>query len=144
MQIQIEYKQCSTNFFFINLITLRAFVLWTEEFQINMANNAKVFHAVSRTLRLHIQVNPWWRIMAEMEMSLEFFTLLLFTQFFMSDAADSFLPLSGPFYSGLISAGCVLNSEKLRRKSKEVFGGREGRRADESDGDFGVEVKSEL
>lgn len=79
MQIQIEYKQCSTNFFFINLITLGAFVLRTEEFQINMANNAKVFHAVSRTLRLQIQVNPWWRIMAEMEMSLEFFTLLLFT-----------------------------------------------------------------
>lgn len=74
----------------------------------------------------------------------EFFTLLLFTQFFMSDAADSFLPLPIPFYSGLNSVGCVLNPERLRGKSQELFGGREGRRADESDGDFCVEVKSEL
>lgn len=28
-----------------------------------------------------------------------------------------------------------LNSEKVRRKSKELFGGGEGKRADESDGD---------
>lgn len=61
--------------------------------------------------------------MAEMEMSLSFFT-----QFFMSDAADSFLPLCSPFYSGLNSAGCVLNSEKLRRKrARSCLGGeREG------------------
>lgn len=45
--------------------------------------------------------------MAEMEMSQLVFYPLLFTQFFMSDAADTLLLLPSPFYYGLNFAGGV-------------------------------------
>lgn len=54
----------------------------------------------------------------------------------MSDAADSLFPLSSPFYSGLNFAGCVWILKSSGGGARNCFGGRQGRTAGKSNGDF--------
>lgn len=124
--------------FFMNLITLRAFVLWTEEFQFNMANigtpsfpysfqDSEIANTGESTLENNGRNGDVSVGFLPFCFSHSFSCLMQLIPYFLC-----------PVHFILVwILLIVFEFWKARERSKELFGGREGRRAGENDG--GVE-----
>lgn len=126
IQIQTEYKQCNTNVYLLyKYDNTESICVMNWRMHFNMVNIGMPSFPYSFQDSEIANIGEKWQKLRYLN---GFITLLLFTQFFMSDAADSLLPFPSPFYSGLNFAGCVwiLKRTQGERARNCLVGEREG------------------